>query len=155
MIAHSRFDAESDGYFEDISDYSINWIMSFSRILYYAKPKDYALFLHHLLYKQDILNQSSLNEMIDFISPCPGEEDYLDAYGLGIMRYNTAITNGIRMYGHAGSMWGFTCMGVYLPDYGVSIVLMMNIGAQESVDEIVWSAWDNIRNVVVEHIDPL
>jgi D-alanyl-D-alanine carboxypeptidase len=150
-IAHQWFDTDDDGEFEDISDRSLNWIISLSRILYYTRAEDFARWIHALYHEKRVLSQSSLDEMLTFISPCPGEP-LVAGYGLGVYEMSSEFTQGIRMYGHSGSQWGYTAMGFYLPDYGVSISMLVNVGAQGLADNVINSVWPSFLEVILKHV---
>jgi len=72
------------------------------------------------LYSGNILNQTSLNQMLTFrnavISGANG-------YGLGTMRYSI---NGVNCFGHGGNLFGYTAVMIYNPQDSISIAIMMN-----------------------------
>jgi hypothetical protein len=64
-------------------------------------------------------------QMIDYYSPCPGEE-LVNGYGLVITRFNPSLFNGHNIIGHGGDAPGYAAGSFYLPDYGICIGIMDN-----------------------------
>jgi len=125
-IAHNWVDTDGDGIPEDVSSRSRNWINSLSRILYYTTAEDLAKWLH-ALYQGEVLSQASLDEMLDFHSPTPGEPE-ISGYGLGTEQF---IFGGVELWGHKGSIPGYRAGAYYLPEYGVTISLLINSDSDE------------------------
>ena len=71
-----------------------------------------------------ILKDHSLNEMLTFIKFNPVSN--MRAYGLGVQEYTRRFSWGKRAIGHGGGNIGTTTFMVYLPDYQVSVVVMIN-----------------------------
>ena len=98
-IAHNWVDANSDGTPEDASSKSRNWIASLSRIMFYTRAEDLALFTH-ALFAGKVLNENSMNEMLTFVHPKPEETGgpLLVDYGLGLMEINPQLLRGQRAW---------------------------------------------------------
>ena len=78
----------------------------------------------HALFGGNILEEQSLNEMLNFIEFFPVSN--MRAYGLGVQEFRNNISFGEHAIGHSGGNVGTTTYMVYLPDYHVSIVVMIN-----------------------------
>ena len=131
-IAHNWVDANSDGEPEDVSSKSRNWIASLSRILFYTRAGDFAIWAH-ALFDGKVLQTSSLDEMLTFVHPKPEETDdplYID-YGLGIEEINPQLMRGERTLGHFGSIPGYRAFVGHFTDYGVTMVILYNSDTDE------------------------
>ncbi|MFC1716524.1 serine hydrolase domain-containing protein [Candidatus Poribacteria bacterium] len=133
-IAHNWVDTDGDGTCEDVSSRSRNWINSLARILFYTTAEDFARW-GHALFQGQVLSQASLDEMLDFHSPTPGEPR-LSGYGLGTCDF-TQLLGGVRAWGHDGSTPGYRAFMAYLPDYGVTFSGLMNDDSDEDGRYIV------------------
>ena len=51
-----------------------------------------------------------------------------------------------------GSIWGYTTLGMYLPDHGVTVTLMVHVGAREASDAIIESVSSALRDTLLERI---
>ena len=76
------------------------------------------------LFGGKILKRQSLNEMLTFVEFNPVAN--MRAYGLGVQEYTRGFSSGKRAIGHGGGNIGTTTYMVYLPEYRVSIVVMIN-----------------------------
>jgi len=75
IIAHPWYDANGDGVIEDMSARSITWLTTLLPNVTYSSAGDMAKWINALYHQKKILNQDSLDEMLDFYSPIedPGE----------------------------------------------------------------------------------
>jgi hypothetical protein len=72
------------------------------------------------LYKGNILQHSSLGEMLTFVN---ASISGANGYGLGTMRYSV---NGKICWGHAGNSFGHSSVSMYYPVDSIYISLMTN-----------------------------
>jgi D-alanyl-D-alanine carboxypeptidase len=142
-VAHHWVDTDGNGLYEDVSSRSLNWICSLSRILYYANPGDMARWMH-ALFNEQVVNRSSLKEMLEFISPTPGEP-MLDGYGLGTLRI---IVEGTEFWGHGGSIPGYRTMALHSSEYGATVALMINTDGDPVMDAIAFP----LLVTLIEHL---
>jgi D-alanyl-D-alanine carboxypeptidase len=126
-IAHPWVDADFDGELEDVFSRSRNWIASLSRILFYTRAEDLAVWTH-ALFAGNVLGPRSLDEMLTFVHPRPDEMDkpLCVDYGLGIMEVNPQLMRGERALGHFGSIPGYRAFVGHFPDHGMTIALLHN-----------------------------
>jgi D-alanyl-D-alanine carboxypeptidase len=68
--------------------------------------------------------QATLTQMLDF-NP-QATTSWCDGYGLGVQVFKRRITDGERAYGHGGGNIGTPAYMAYLPEYDVSIAVMIN-----------------------------
>ena len=86
------------------------------------------------LFSGDILLPSSLDDMLQMRHFKSFSN--MSGYGLGIQEYIRSFSSGEKAIGHGGGNIGTTTYMVYLPDYDVSIVVMINAFPNEGADVI-------------------
>lgn len=99
------------------------------------------------LFEGKILSKLSITEMLKFVPT--GSGGNMDGYGLGVQRYRRQITNGKVAYGHSGANIGTSAYMVYLPDYQISIAVMINDMNHDCTETIV----KKITNILVKNIN--
>jgi len=148
-IAHPWVDTDSDGTPEDVFSRSRNWIASLSRIMFYSRAKDFAIWAH-ALFAGKVLEARSLEAMMTYVHPKPQEMDgpLLVDYGLGLMEINPQLMRGQRAWGHLGSTPGYRAFMGHLPDYGVTMVMLYNSDTDEGgipmVDGLLGAVQKNV-----------
>jgi D-alanyl-D-alanine carboxypeptidase len=78
----------------------------------------------HTLFEGKVLQQQSMDEMLQFITFPPVSN--MRAYGLGVQVYKRPDSHWKEAIGHSGGNIGTTTYMVYLPVYNTSIVVMVN-----------------------------
>jgi D-alanyl-D-alanine carboxypeptidase len=78
----------------------------------------------HSLFEGKILNQQSMDEMLQFVSS--GLSKNMNDYGLGVEKFRRKNSNGKMAIGHGGANIGTSAYMVYLPKYHLSVVVMIN-----------------------------
>jgi D-alanyl-D-alanine carboxypeptidase len=134
-IAHNWVDTDGDGDFDDVGDRSRNWINSLSRILYYTRAEDFAMWLHALM-RGEVLEPASLDQMLTFISPTPGEP-LVVGYGLGLFEVTPAFVEGQTVWGHGGSIPGYRAFVGHLPDLGITMSVLINSESEEGFGDFI------------------
>lgn len=97
--------------------------MAFGSSGLFMTAEDLALWCHSL-FEGKILNQQSMDEMLQFVSS--GFKNNMNDYGLGVEKFRRKNSNGKKAYGHSGANIGTSAYMVYLPKYHLSIVVMIN-----------------------------
>jgi len=121
--------------------------------LIYATAGDAAMWMHLLYHEKKVLSQKSLDQMLDFHSPAPGDPP-LSGYGLGVMFVDFELAEktfgvkGIQMWGHGGSTMGFRAIVMYLPDHGTTISVLTN----GNDDEDLINIFIDLLKVVVDDL---
>ena len=144
-VAHGGWDLNNDGQYEDLNTLSMNSFYSMAMGGIFCTAEDLALWTNKLLNEKSIITHESLNQMLTLHSPCPGEEELVEAYGLGIFKYNSQLFNGLTVYGHGGNAPGYAAGCFYLPDSEVSVAMMVNTEHGEAmwiVSEVVEKVLD-------------
>lgn len=119
-VAHGWFDYSGDGTYDDLNLISMNAFYSGIGGGVFSTAEELALWIKALLKDKVVVNQSSLNKMLDFYSPISGEP-LVSGYGLGIAKFEPSIFNGVNVIGHSGDAPGYAAGSLYLPDYNVCI----------------------------------
>ena len=121
--------------------------------LIYATAEDAARWMHLLYCERKVLSQKSLEQMLDFHFPAPGDPP-LSGYGLGVMFVDNELAEksfgvkGVRMWGHGGSTLGFRSIVMYLPDHGTTISVLIN----DNEDEGLVNIFAGLLKVVVDDL---
>jgi CubicO group peptidase (beta-lactamase class C family) len=89
----------------------------------------------HALFEGEILQQKSMDEMLKF-------EEFraisnMRAYGLGVQVFTRDLSSGKEAIGHSGGNIGTTAYMVYLPEYHVSVAVMVNAFPNKSAEAII------------------
>ena len=145
--AHGWFDLNGDGQYDELPPESIMSFYSMAGGGIFCTAEDLALWVRKLLHEQVVLSNPSMMEMMDYVSPTPGEE-LVEAYGLGLYRFNSELTNGMVVIGHGGDPLGYAAGAFYLPEYGICIGLMDNTESGNCMP-----VWEKISNIVIDHIE--
>ena len=101
----------------------------------------------HALFGGAILEEQSLNEMLEFIEFFPVSN--MRAYGLGVEEFTRNISSGQRGIGHGGGNIGTTTYMVYLPEQHVSTVVMINAFPNKGAEAIT----KGLAEVVLKNLD--
>ena len=78
----------------------------------------------HSLFEGRILNQQSMDEMLQFVSS--GLSKNMNDYGLGVEKFRRKNSNGKKSYGHSGANIGTSATMVFLPKHNLTVVVMIN-----------------------------
>lgn len=111
-----------------------------------SNPYDLNIFFTSLV-NGEILSQSSLNEMMDWITPIEEDSDFFPfAYGLGIFKMETPWGEA---YFHSGDAIGYYANMVYFTDQETTVCWAVN-GNYGKIDEFTSTqeAMENIFEVV-------
>lgn len=137
-IAHNWVDTDRDGSPEDVSNRSRNWIASLSRILYYTTAADLARW-GHALFTGQVLEPSSLSQMLTFVRPDDygNEPPIFSGYGLGVLEWIPEILHGQVGYGHSGSIPGYRAFLAHLPEPGLTIAVLSNCDKEEELATLI------------------
>lgn len=88
----------------------------------------------HALFEGEVLNEQSMKEMLQFVEFNPVSN--MRAYGLGVQLFEKRFSHGKKAIGHGGGNIGTTTYMVFLPDYHISIVVMVNAFPNKTADVI-------------------
>jgi D-alanyl-D-alanine carboxypeptidase len=148
-VAHGWWDLNGDGAYDDFSVWPRTAFISGTGGEVWSTAEDLARWGRALLHDRVVLGQPILDQMLTLYSPCTGEEFMVDAYGLGVMRFNPDLVDGLEAIGHGGNAPGFAAGYFYLPEYGISIGIMDNTEEGDSMG----ATMGNLLEVIVNHVD--
>jgi D-alanyl-D-alanine carboxypeptidase len=147
-IAHCWLDQNGDGFYDDFSIWSRTAIASATGGEVFSTPLDLVNWIRALYHDRTVFSQEILDQMLDFYSPCTGEEEMCAGYGLGAFRFNPDLFNSLTVIGHSGNAEGWAAVCGYLPDYGISMAFMDNTQKGEAMGVV-----NDILRIAIEHLD--
>ena len=148
VIAHRWYDYFGDGTPDDISflirtsEYSAYWTAS----AIFSTADDLARW-SQALFRGNVLSQSSLDQMLTFHSPTPGEPR-ITGYGLGTVRFAPELFAGEEAFGHSGWVFGYSTVMLYFTEYDVSISILLN----ENNEDCLVAIADGLIRVVINYL---
>ena len=148
-VAHGWWDLDGDGAYDDFYSWPRAGFSSAAGGEVWSTAEDLAEWAKAMFIDKAVLSQSALDQMLDFYSPCTGEEYMCAGYGLGAVQYNPQLLNGLAAYGHSGNAPGYAAACIYLPDYNVCIGLMDNTEEGESMA----MSLSNILTVITDELE--
>jgi D-alanyl-D-alanine carboxypeptidase len=148
-IAHSWYDLDGDGTYDDFSTWPRTAFVSGIGGEVWSTAEDLAKWARALFHDKTVLSQASLDQMLTFYSPCTGEEYVVAGYGLGAVKFNPQLFDGLYAIGHSGNAPGYAAASVYLPNYDVCIGLVDNTEEGESVAVSI----TNMLNAITSHLE--
>jgi len=91
----------------------------------------------HSLFQGKILNQQSMDEMLDFVDIGFGRQKR--SYGLGVQLFKKRFSSGERAIGHSGANIGTGAYMIHFPEHHFSVVVMVNNfgGSTEITKELI------------------
>jgi CubicO group peptidase (beta-lactamase class C family) len=124
-VAHGWFDLNDDNQYEDLTQIPMTAFYSGAGGGVFCTAEDLAKWAKALLKDEIVVSNNSLAQMLNYHSPCPGE-NLVDGYGLGVVDFNPSLFNGLRVIGHGGNAPGYAAASLYFPNIGVCIGIMDN-----------------------------
>lgn len=147
-IAHSWYDLDGDGDYDDFFSWSRTAFASGIVGEFFSTAEDLAKWARALFHDRVLLGQPFLDQMLDFHSPCTGEEAMCAGYGLGAVKFNPELFNGLNVIGHSGNAPGFAAASIYLPDYDICLGFLDNTEEGEAMLVI-----NELLHIAIEHIE--
>ncbi len=135
-VAHGWFDIDGDGSYEDLTE--AGGLLPFyygigGGIFSYAE--DLAKWAKALYHDKTVLSSELYNEMTEFVSG-GHDEPLTEGYGLGAIKFNPVMFNGLLIYGHSGNAPAYSAGSFYLVDYGISIGALTNTEEGEAMNAL-------------------
>ena len=149
VFAHGHFDLNGDGALEDMGPQSRNSLFTSA---WAAGPVastagDLTRWAE-CLYGNHVLQKESLDRMVDFHRPTPGEP-LLSGYGLGTAELRGDFFGGERVWGHLGWQPGYMTAMLYFPNHSVSMAVLINDNNEECITSITVGLW----GIVKDHLE--
>ena len=150
VFAHAYFDLNEDGELDDMGSLSRNSLFSSA---WAAGPvvstaEDLAKWAEYL-YSDRVLKKESLDQMIDFYRPTPGEP-FISGYGLGTAEIRGEFLGGERVWGHLGWQPGYMTAMLYFPDHSVSMAVLINDNNEKCITSITVGLWGIVKHHLEE-----
>ena len=147
-VVHGWADVDDDGIVDDVTNYPLTafYSLEWTAGAMVSTPIDIVRW-STALYDRSVLSAATMNQMLTFI-PYYREGHAGNGYGLGVTRFDPEITCGVYSIGHGGTVVGWRNVMVYLPDYGVSISVMIN----EMNPGSLWGTLEVLVEVVLDHV---
>ena len=145
-FAHRWYDLNGDGTPEEMltlfrmSEFSAYWTAG----AMFSTAEDVAKW-SHALFRGNVLSRASLDQMLTFHSPTPGEPQMI-GYGLGTLKFAPELMAGEEAYGHGGWVFGYSSAMAFLPDYNVSISILLNLNNEDCLAAIASGFVEVIKN---------
>jgi D-alanyl-D-alanine carboxypeptidase len=146
--AHGWWDLDGDGTYDDFFSWPRTAFTSGIAGEVFTTAEDLAKWARALFHDRSVLTQQSLDQMLTFHSPCTGEESMGAGYGLGVVKFNPQLFNGLEALGHSGNAPGYAAASIYLPDYDVCIGFTDNT---EEGDAMLTIA--DLMDIITTHLD--
>lgn len=151
--AHPWVDVDGDGTLDDLFGAPVTWKVSLTHPVLFTTAGDLARWMQALYHDRTVLSVESLDAMLTFpenVLPDPEGGQY----GLGVVDYSDIL--GIEVIGHGGSALGFSAAALYLPNYGASLVWLINTGESPAAlaNTLMGETWFALSDVLREHLEP-
>lgn len=147
-IAHGWWDLDGDGIYDDFLPWPRTAFASGIGGEVFTTAEDLAKWARALFHDKSVLSQLSLDQMLTFYSPCTGEEFVCAGYGLGAVKFNPDLCNGLETYGHSGNAPGYAAACMYLPDYDVCLGFMDNTEEGNAMLTITY-----LLSIITSHLE--
>ena len=141
--AQGWFDLDNNGTYDELPFMTSFYSMAGGGV--FCTAEDLTIWSNALFHDKVVLTQSSLDQMLDFYLPCP-DENLVDGYGLGVVRFTPGLFNGLAVWGHGGDAIGYAAGCFYLTDYDVSFSIMDNTDDGETM----WIINDLLDIIITE-----
>ncbi|MFX1548337.1 MAG: serine hydrolase domain-containing protein [Promethearchaeota archaeon] len=120
-IAHNWFDLNQNGTLINLMTKPRDAIATWAYGEMYSNATDLVKWFDYLFHGK-VINNYSLEKMLTFIYPTPGE-NWMEGYGLGI---GESSFGKLKYWLHAGSIFGYTSAVVHIPSINLSLAILGN-----------------------------
>lgn len=153
-VAHPWVDINRDGILEDLYGIPLTWSASLTHPVMFSTPDDLVQWLNALYRDGTVLNSGSLAEMLS-IPEISMRDPEGGLYGLGTIDFIDRL--GMHTQGHSGSSLGYCALAFYLPEYGVSLAILINTGESpaELAGYMLGDSWSGFKAVIRENQERL
>lgn len=149
-VAHGWWDLDGDGAYDDLTaaDQGGAFYTGLGGGVF-STAEDLAAWAQALFLQDQVLSEESLEAMLDFHSPTPGEP-LVEGYGFGAIKFSPELFNGLEILGHSGNAPGYAAGMLYLPEYETVIVILDNTERGEAMPTI-----NALLSVITENLRPV
>jgi D-alanyl-D-alanine carboxypeptidase len=147
--AHGWLDLTGDDVYDDLSLLPTDAFCSAAGGQVYTTSGDLVTLGRALMRDRTLLEAASYQAMTDFYVPVGHDEPMVRGYGLGLMWFSSAFTNGIaNVWGHGGNAPGYAAGMLCLVDHDIVIGVTDNTEhgvAMEVVFDVIEVVLDELR----------
>jgi len=145
-LAHAHFDVNGDGKLDDMGNMPRTSIFSsvWASGPVISTAEDLAQWAD-ALYRGRVLKKQSLDQMLDFHRPTPGEP-LISGYGLGASEFPGELFGGEKAWGHLGWNPGYMTAMLYFPDRSVTLTVLINDNNEGCITQIAVGLWSAVKN---------
>lgn len=147
-IAHSWYDLNGNGIYDDFYSWPRTAIASGAGGEVFSTAEDLAEWARVLYRERSVLGEEYMDQMLTFHSPCTDEEFLCEGYGLGVVKYNSEVFNGLTIIGHSGNAPGYAASCMYLTDYDVCIGFLDNTEEGNAM----WTLLE-LFDIIIDHLE--
>ena len=153
-IAHPWVDVDRDGTLEDLYGIPRTWIATLTHPVMFSNPNDLVHWLQALYNEGTVLSSESLTGMIT-IPETTLRDPEGGLYGLGMIDFIDRL--GMHTQGHSSSSLGYCGLALYLPEYGVSLAILINTGESPAdlAGYMLGDTWSGFKAVIRENQEKL
>jgi D-alanyl-D-alanine carboxypeptidase len=132
-VAHGWFDLSGNGRYDDLTQIPMTAFYTGVGGGVFATAEEMALWAKAFFIDQNVVSEPSFDAMMEFHSPCD-DEPMVAGYGLGIVRFEPSLFNGLDVWGHSGDAPGYAAASLYLPQFNVCIGYLTNTEEGEAMN---------------------
>ena len=145
-LAHAHFDVNGDGKLDDMGNMPRTSIFSsvWASGPVISTAEDLAQWAD-ALYRGRVLKKQSLDQMLDFHRPTPGEP-LISGYGLGASEFPGEPFGGEKAWGHLGWNPGYMTAMLYFPDRSVTLTVLINDNNEGCITQVAVGLWSAVKS---------
>ena len=150
MVAHPWVDIDFDGKLDDLYGIPLTWKATLTHPVMFSTAQDLVVWMNALYHEENVINTNLLTEMLTYPETTLRDPDG-GKYGLGIIDFTDIL--GTHAIGHGGSSLGYSAAALYLPEYSISVVWLINTGESppELAGQIMGHFWSAISDVIIQN----
>ena len=146
-VAHGWFDLDGDTQYDDLSQIPMTAFYSGIGGGVFATAEELARWSYAFFHDRSIVSHDSYTQMMAVHFPCP-DEPMVAGYGLGVVRFEPSLFNGLEVWGHSGNAPGYAAASLYLPQYDVCIGFLDNTEEGNGMYTLM-----DLMAVITAHLD--
>lgn len=149
-VAHPWVDIDLDGRLDDLEGIPLTWKATLTHPVMFSTAQDLVSWMNALYHEDGVISANLLVEMLTYPKTTLRDPDG-GKYGLGVIDFTDIL--GTHVIGHGGSSLGYSAAALYLPEYGTSVVWLINTGESppELAGQMMGHFWSSISDVIVQN----
>ena len=110
-----------------------------------ATSSDKTAIFFHTLFGKEWLSAETVEQMMNTIDAPDEDVPLQKGYGLGV---RNLIINGETLYGHTGTIPGYSGIAMHNPKYGFTVVILSNVSTIEQT-----TIFADLQNVMIQYLE--